>query len=631
MPRSALVLGLIVVLSAGLLRAADVEPATPPPELKKLETVIEEITTILRESKTPGLSLAIVTKDEVLFAGGIGVADVARKIPATAETRFRIGSTSKAFTALAALKLQAEGRLDLDATLASLAPEIEFKNRWEASDPVRIVHLLSHTTGFDDVHLCDYANQDPRPHNLRDALAHDPDSRTCRWRPGTRFSYCNAGPPVVAAVIEKITGEAFEDYVQRELFTPIGMTTATYFRPTNNEKLTQLYARDGVTPFDYWHISMRPSGAINASANDMAAYVRFLLNRGRVGDLALMSEADLLRMEQPTASTAARAGLTQGYGLYNYTSPDEAGRIWHGHGGGVQGGLCDMSYLPEAGVGYALMINSGEGRIFRTMGRVLRRFLTQGLAKPELPAEVKIADDVAARYAGFYVPVNPRVQLSAIAMRIGGVARLTFADGAAKFGGALAARKPFVGVGPTLLRRPQQPVASMVLFEPTAQDEASLVVDGMSYQRLPAIVAFAPLALNLAAGLMMLSALVFLPVWLVRGLRKKIQLREHLGLRLWPLAAILGFAWFWGAISWMTMDPSIFQHYGNVTLRSVQLAIASVVALVVPWGGLIAVWRARRHRPHRGLFWHAALVLALLGAVTAYLAVGGIIPMVTWT
>jgi CubicO group peptidase (beta-lactamase class C family) len=630
MPRRAFVSALIALSVAGLSRAADAEPAKPP-EPKKLETVIEEITALLKESKTPGMSLAIVTKDDVLFAGGLGLADVARQLPATADTRFRIGSTSKAFTALAALKLQAEGRLDLNATLASLAPEIEFQNPWEATDPVRIVHLLEHTTGFDDIHLRDYANQDPRPDNLREALAHDPDSRRCRWRPGTRHAYCNAGPPIVAFVIQKITGEVFEDYVQREFFTPIGMKTATYFRPADDTNLAQLYDRDGVTPFDYWHISMRPAGAINASANDMASYVRFYLNRGRVGDRAIVSEADILRMEQPAASTAARAGLTQGYGLCNYTIPDEDGRVWHGHGGGVQGGVCDMSYLPEAGVGYALMLNSGDGGTMGKTARLLRRFLTQGLAKPETPATVPVADEVAARCAGFYLPVSPRVQLSAIAERVAAVSRLKFVDGEAAFGRVFSGSRRYVGVTSTLLRRKDQAAASMVLLEPSEKDDASLVVYRTSFRRVPAIVAFAPHALLVVAGVMILSTLVFLPVWVVRGLRKKIPLRAHLGLRLWPLGASLALLWFVGAAVVMAGDSQIFQNYGSITARSLGLATSSVLALLSAWVGLVAVWRARRRAPHRGLWWHAAFVLLTLSALTLYLVYAGTIPLVTWS
>ena len=99
------------------------------------------------------------------------------------------------------------------------------------------------------------------------------------------MAYCNAGPAAAAYVVEKITGQRFEDFVQQNLFNPIGMKTATYFEPARGTATT-LYHPDGRTPFPYSHIIMRPAGAINASANDMAAYLQFYLNRGAVNGKA---------------------------------------------------------------------------------------------------------------------------------------------------------------------------------------------------------------------------------------------------------------------------------------------------------------------------------------------------------
>jgi CubicO group peptidase (beta-lactamase class C family) len=73
-------------------------------------------------------------------------------------------------------------------------PEVTFSNRWEATDPVRLVHLMEHTTGFDDIHLREYASNDPTPIALKEALAYGAASRVSRWRPGTRMAYCNSGP-----------------------------------------------------------------------------------------------------------------------------------------------------------------------------------------------------------------------------------------------------------------------------------------------------------------------------------------------------------------------------------------------------------------------------------------------------
>jgi CubicO group peptidase (beta-lactamase class C family) len=203
---------------------------------------------------------------------GLGVADAARGRAARADTLFRIGSTSKAFTSLSILILANQGKLTLDDPVHKFVPDVWFDNRWEASAPIRVRNVLEHTTSWDDLHLRGYAKQAPDNMSVREGLDYDHHSRTSRWPPGTRMSYCNSGPPVAAYIVEKLTGQKLEDFVQQNLFLPIGMRTATYFEPAPGTATT-LYHDDGKTPYPYGHISMRPAGSINASANDMAAYL----------------------------------------------------------------------------------------------------------------------------------------------------------------------------------------------------------------------------------------------------------------------------------------------------------------------------------------------------------------------
>ena len=174
------------------------------------------------------------------------------------------------------LKLASEGKLSLEDPIRKLIPEIWFENPWEATDPVCVADLLEHTTGWDDWNAREYV-KDGKGMTLRQGLDYDHHSRVSRWRRGTRMAYCNSGPPVAAYIVEKITGQRFEDYVTQNFFLPIGMKTATYFEQPSPQ-MTTLYL-DGKTPTPYWNFFERPAGSINASARDMAAYVQFYLNR----------------------------------------------------------------------------------------------------------------------------------------------------------------------------------------------------------------------------------------------------------------------------------------------------------------------------------------------------------------
>ncbi len=244
---------LALVLPAFSLNAIAADTNAWPKTIPELQSAIEKV---LKETKTPGAGIAIVSREKVEWVAGVGKADVAANRPATADTLFRIGSVSKGFAALSALQLQEEGKLKLSDTVRQWVPDVAFVNPWESNDPVRLVNLMEHTSGFDDIHLKEYALDDPTPMPLKDALAFGVSSRVSRWPPGSRMSYCNAGPAVLAVVIEKITGERYEDYVQEHFFNPLHMDTASYFyTPYVQQHLTKLYHSDGVTPYPYWHIA----------------------------------------------------------------------------------------------------------------------------------------------------------------------------------------------------------------------------------------------------------------------------------------------------------------------------------------------------------------------------------------
>ncbi len=179
MGRSGITPALVLLLVASIRLASPEEnekdrKKVVPATMAELE---QEIREVLQETKTPGVGVALVSRDRTLWTAGIGMADVASGKKTSPETLFRIGSISKMFVSLSVLMLVEEGKLRLDGVVRDLAPEIAFLNRWEASDPIRVVHLLEHTTGFDDLAFREYAHNDPSPITLREALDYNPNSR----------------------------------------------------------------------------------------------------------------------------------------------------------------------------------------------------------------------------------------------------------------------------------------------------------------------------------------------------------------------------------------------------------------------------------------------------------------------
>jgi len=375
-----------------------------PQSIEELQIQLEDI---LKDTHVPGMSIAIVHRNGPEWIAGLGKADLANNRATTATTLFRIGSVSKGFVSLAVLMLADEGKLSLEDPLQTLVPEVWFDNQWETSDPIRIVHLLENTTGWDDMHLREFAKDRSTMSSL-DALDYDHSSRICRWPPGTRMSYCNSGPAVAAYIVEKITGKNFEEYITEKFFKPIGMQTATYFQP-RLESTTTLYHSDGQTPHIYWDLLYPSIGSINASANDMANYLLFYLNRGNIHKRQVLPSHLFHRLENPSSTWAAKEGLHVGYGLGNYWSIYD-GFVYHGHDGNVPGGLTVMAYMPKEGIGYFYSLNSENREALKKVGAAIRSYITSQLQKPPIPPTISLPENVNA-YIGWYEPNSPRMEL----------------------------------------------------------------------------------------------------------------------------------------------------------------------------------------------------------------------------
>src|SRR5437588_5756196 len=132
------------------------------PHPKTLQELQQAMKDVLDKEHVPGAGVALVANGVVLWCGGIGDADIVTKRAVSCDTEFRVGSISKTFVALALLKLQEEGRVNLYARLQDAAPEISMKHRWASRNPVRIVNHLEHSAGCDDMQPSDVYNRHDR-------------------------------------------------------------------------------------------------------------------------------------------------------------------------------------------------------------------------------------------------------------------------------------------------------------------------------------------------------------------------------------------------------------------------------------------------------------------------------------
>ena len=314
---------------------------------------------VLDDTRVPGAGLALVRLNGVEWAGGVGFADRDARTPVTADTHFRAGSISKTFVAAALVQLYEDGEIDINTPIAELAPEIDIDNAWQIEEPVRLIHLLEHTAGFDDMHFNELYNvSHPADLPLQEVLGLNPASRVVRWKPGTRMSYSNPGYGVAGYVIEKVTGQKYEDRIEQEIFRPTGMTSSSFrLTEADHASLAKGYESPSGPPVPYSQIYLRPAGNLHTTPADLGKFVHLLLNWGETADDLVIDPEYLSNMEHPRTTLASRAGLHSGYGtglLHFFVG----GFPMLGHNGGIQGFTAQFAYSTTRDAGYVVLLNS---------------------------------------------------------------------------------------------------------------------------------------------------------------------------------------------------------------------------------------------------------------------------------
>jgi CubicO group peptidase (beta-lactamase class C family) len=607
------------------------ETGASPRTIPQLQAAIEKV---LTETRTPGVGIAIVSSNQAEWVAGIGKADVAANQPVTTNTLFRLGSLSKAFAAIAALQLQEGGKLKLSDTVKRWVPDVTFTNPWEAAHPLRLVHLLEQTTGFDDMHFREYARNDPKPVSLKDALTDNVACRVCRWPPGTRMSYCNAAPAVLAAVVEKASGERFEDYVEAHIFKPLHMDSAGYFyTPAVEKQLTRLYHPDGVTPYPYWHFGLRPSAAVNASATDMADYLRFYLQRGSLDATKVLQSASIERMETTETMPSAGLGRMYNYGFCNYPIP-EGPFVFRGHNGAVMGGLAQMAYLPEQGRGYAVMLNSGRLDALSRLGELLRQYMTNTLVAPALPAFVPVQPGERQHYQGYYQFISPTGRWAYGFERLLSLKNLTFDDAGLSTSTCGFLRERWVPMSARLFRHENETIA-MVALLPDSDLETLIQCGFDTYKKVSALRVWSQL---IGAGLIsvvMLSSVVLAPVWICRKLFSNSYKTRPVLLRAWAAATAVLLVAFNVLLVWVFRGVLTSRNIPDASLGTINPLTVSIMvtSLTFPLVAILCLWVAWRERntPMKRLVYWQSVVVGLAGlAVAVYYAFWGLLGLRLW-
>lgn len=347
-----------------------------PPAAAQDAAVLAEIDRTMEayrlDAHIPGMVWGIVQDGRVVHVKGAGIQDVAAKRPVTPETRFRIASMSKAFTALAVLKLRDDGKLSLDTPAEAYVPELKgWRYPTEDAPRIRVRDLLNHTAGFvTDDPWGDRQTPLPEAEFTRLLAEGVPFTRT----PGLAMEYSNLGYALLGRIVSNVSGQPYADYITGLVFTRLDMPSTGYdvlASPADRRALGYRWEDDRWTLEPTMaHGAFGAMGGIETSATDYAKWVAFLLSgwpardgadagpvrRATVRELAQGSNFPALRVRGgETGATACRLASTYAMGFIAAQDCDLG--LTLSHGGGYPGYGSHVLLLPDYGVGIFAFAN----------------------------------------------------------------------------------------------------------------------------------------------------------------------------------------------------------------------------------------------------------------------------------
>jgi CubicO group peptidase (beta-lactamase class C family) len=355
---------------------------------------------LLEEFHLPGLSVGVVSGNDLIYAEGFGWADIASKRAQDPSLHQRIGSITKTMVCLCAMALVDEGKLSLDDRIADLIPDLQLNGH---GDTLTLWNLLTHTGGIGEaptvadaadpisVLWSDGPDIPPIPEKY-------PDGITIDVEPGTKWHYANHGWMLVGEIVARAEGATIEEVLERRIWAPLGMTvTDNYDRPgdrlttgyhhtPSHEELDQLEflgkafsgePEDGHNFRGQWvYVNGRAAGSVHSNIPDMARYASALLNNGS-GIVKPETFAEMLKPQWCPDDRLGSLGLS-------FFRSNQYGEFVFGHGGGIAGGWnTDLTIIPGRNLGMMVHLNASLDVSGEVYSQLLQAVL--GADAPTLP------------------------------------------------------------------------------------------------------------------------------------------------------------------------------------------------------------------------------------------------------
>jgi CubicO group peptidase (beta-lactamase class C family) len=379
-------------------------PATPQLTREDLESWLDGfLPYALGRGNIPGGIVVVVKDGQVLLQKGFGYADVKKKLPVDPEaTLFRPGSISKLFTWTAVMQQVETGKVELDADINQY---LDFKiPPGPDGEPITMRNLMTHTGGFEE-QVKELISEDPsRLQTIEATLKQWVPDRI--FKAGTMPAYSNYGTALAGHIVERVSGLSFDDYLDRSVFGPLGMTKSSFRQPLPEALMAGMahgYKADSDKPQGYELINLAPAGSLASTGADMARFMIAHLQNGALGDARILGEDTARKMHGTPLTIIPNVNRM----LLGFYETDTNGHRSISHGGDTQYFHSDLQLFIDDGVGYFISFNSSgkEGAVGPLREAFFRYFADRYFPGPAQEGKVDeaTAKEHAAEIAGSYI------------------------------------------------------------------------------------------------------------------------------------------------------------------------------------------------------------------------------------
>lgn len=358
---------LTIILLLGTLLSWDVSVHVAAAELpdggeyddlgERIEEFVSE-----HEETTAGMAVSVFRKDDTIYTGYFGWADKAAGIAVEEDTVIEWGSATKTLVWVSVMQLWEQGDIDLDTDIREYLPE-KFLTKLKYDTPVTMTNLMNHNAGFQEVYADMFVKEQDSIRTLGDALqAHEPAQI---YEPGTVTAYSNWGTALAAYIVERISGERFDDYVHQNIFQPLGMEYSALSADLSDNtwvqekrKDLQCYTADGtLIPDCFYYIPLYPTGMCTSTLRDFEKFGKALLNE----DSPLFQKKETWETLFTPTEYLGDSDIPSNYhGLWVIPYGTEV----VGHGGNSAGCSSFLLMDIQNGIGVAVMTNQSNEQVY---------------------------------------------------------------------------------------------------------------------------------------------------------------------------------------------------------------------------------------------------------------------------